>query len=242
VQRLVALSRAARRRTSARAKVRSTGMRTCPARRIGSPQNWEIAIAHAADSAGSAGAGLTNASAHHRTARDPRQSSSPPLVPPLFVFRSPLRCARTLERPEIAARRLEPFGDSIEIDLTERVADERTAIGLGEAPRFQRFDHAVQALEVVGVHRDANHFVVGRLRITFGGGLRDRFGWRWSAAGVEAVLQDASDVLLRALWPKVCSFAHRSTPPAHGWITDMRCSDRYKHAHRMTRPPPRGQL
>ena len=163
--------------------------------------------------------------------RDPREKLlTPPSVPPQFSFLifcvRPAACVALGVSARQQMRRLQPLGDSIEIDFAERVADQRAAIGLGETPRLQRFHHAVEPLEIVGVHGDANHLVVGRFCIALRRGLWHRFGWRWSAAGVKAVLKDASDVLLRALRPKVCSFAHRSTPPAHGWITEMRCPER----------------
>jgi hypothetical protein len=112
----------------------------------------------------------------------------------------------------------EPLGHAIEVHLAERISNERAAIGLGQPAGFQRFDHAVETLQVIGVHRDANHFVVRGLRIALVAHFLERLGWSRSATSVKTVLQDSPNVLLNALRPGICSFAHRSTPPAHCFV------------------------
>src|SRR5262245_18452780 len=63
----------------------------------------------------------------------------------------------------VGAAWLESLRDFVELDVRERVADEGAPVRLGEPAALQGFDHFVEPLEVVGIHRDTNDLVVGGL-------------------------------------------------------------------------------
>ena len=109
----------------------------------------------------------------------------------------------------------------VEIDLIERRADERAAARFGQPARLQLVDQRVEPLEVLRVHRDADHLVVRRLysRCSLA-------ALRISAAlggRVEGARKDPLH-LVAVEDPCRCSRSRSSVPRRHLVLHHLRCS------------------